>query len=104
MIRAFITIILPLLLPTFLYFLWVLALRRVAAGAAPTPEIPWLWLALIGIAAAAIVLLLVARYGGSAGLGHYVPPHAVDGKIVPGHLEPGHLEPDTRDPAVPAHP
>ncbi len=91
MIRAFLTIVLPLLLPTALYLLWAFAMRR--AEAAGLVEIlrglPWLWLGAAGIALLAGVLMLVALgFGRSADTAHYVPPRTVDGKIVPGHVEP----------------
>ena len=95
MIRAFFTIILPLLLPTILYFLWILAMRRAqAAGAAQIlQQMPWPWLAVAGIVLAGAVVVLVAMRMGSEGSGLYVPPHIVNGKIVPGHIEPGPVEP-----------
>lgn len=95
MIRVFVTIILPLLLPTILYVLWVIAMRRAetAGVAALLQELPWPWLAAAGLLLVAGVLVLVSMYMGSAGRGVYVPPRAVDGRIVPGHIEP----------AAPAH-
>ena len=77
MIRAFFTIILPLLLPTILYFLWILAMRRAqAAGAAQIlQQMPWPWLAVAGIVLAGAVVVLVAMRMGSEGSGEYVPPH-----------------------------
>lgn len=95
MIRALVTIILPLLLPTLLYVLWVIAMRRAetAGVAALLQEMPWPWLAAAGLLLVAGVLVLVSMYMGSGGRGEYVPPRAVDGLIVPGHIEP----------AAPAH-
>jgi phosphoglycerol transferase MdoB-like AlkP superfamily enzyme len=91
MIRAFLTIILPLLLPTALYLLWAMTMRR--AEAAGVVEIlrglPWLWLGVAGLALLAGVLVLVALgFGRSADTARYVPPRTVNGKIVPGHIEP----------------
>jgi hypothetical protein len=92
MIRAFLTVILPLLLPTALYLLWVVAMRR--AEAAGVGELlrgfPWIWLVAAGVALLAAVLVMVAfGFGRSADTAHYVPPRTVDGHIVPGHVEPG---------------
>jgi hypothetical protein len=92
MIRAFLTVFLPLLLPTALYLLWVVAMRRAeAAGMGELLRgLPWIWLGAAGTALLAGVLVLVALgFGRSADTGHYVPPHTVDGRVVPGHVEPG---------------
>jgi len=92
MSRAFLTVILPLLLPTALYLVWALAMRRAQAGEIGVllRELPWPWLAGAGVALLAGVLVLVAfGFGRSADTAHYVPPRTVDGKIVPGHVEPG---------------
>jgi hypothetical protein len=92
MIRAFLTIILPLLLPTALYLLWAIAMRgaQAAGVTGALRELPWPWLAAAGVALLVVVLILVAvGLGRSADTAHYVPPRNVDGKIVPGHIEPG---------------
>ncbi|HLJ21354.1 MAG TPA: DUF6111 family protein [Stellaceae bacterium] len=92
MIRVFLTVILPLLLPTALYLLWAVTMRRAgAAGLAETlRSLPWPWLGAAGIALLVGVLVLLAfGFGRSADTAHYVPPHTIDGKIVPGHVEPG---------------
>jgi uncharacterized protein DUF6111 len=91
MIRAFLTVVLPLLLPTALYLLWVIAMRRAGpVGAVDLLRgLPWIWLSAAGIALLVAVLILVAfGFGRSADTAHYVPPRTVDGKIVPGHIEP----------------
>jgi Family of unknown function (DUF6111) len=92
MSRAFLTIVLPLLLPTALYLLWAFTMRRAQAGEIGDVlrELPWLWLGAAGVVLLVGVLTLVAlRFGQSADSAHYVPPHTVDGKIVPGHIDPG---------------
>ncbi|HKX09416.1 MAG TPA: DUF6111 family protein [Stellaceae bacterium] len=92
MSRAFLTVILPLLLPTALYLLWALAMRRAQAMEIGDllRGLPWLWLAAAGVALLAGVLVMVAfGFGRSADTAHYVPPRNIDGKIVPGHVEPG---------------
>lgn len=92
MSRAFLTVILPLLLPTALYLLWALAMRRAQAVEIGDllRSLPWPWLAAAGVALVMAVLILVAfGFGRSADTAHYVPPRTVDGKIVPGHIEPG---------------
>ena len=92
MIRAFLTIVLPLLLPTALYLLWAIAMRgALAAGiTGALRDLPWPWLAAAGVVLLICVLALVALgFGRSADTAHYVPPRTIDGKIVPGHIEPG---------------
>jgi len=91
MIRVFLTVILPLLLPTALYLLWATATRRAGpAGAVDLLRgLPWIRLGAAGIVLLVGVLVLVAfGFGRSADTAHYVPPRTVDGKIVPGHIEP----------------
>jgi len=67
MLRVVLTIVLPLLLPTALYLLWV-------AGA--------------GAILLAIVLLVVTVHFGASQEGVYVPPRWQGDQIVPGHIEP----------------
>ena len=90
MIRVLLTIILPLLLPTALYLLWVLVMRRaeLTMGAQLLRDIPVIWLAAAGLGLVAIVLVLVSLGFGGGATGVYVPPTTVDGKIVPGHVVP----------------
>jgi len=90
MIRALLTIILPLLLPTGLYLLWAIAMRRAAAAGIGDVlrGLPWPWLGAVGVVLLAGVLALLSLGFGSGERGIYVAPHAVDGKIIPGHIEP----------------
>ena len=92
MSRAFLTIVLPLLLPTALYLLWAFSVRRAQVGEIGDflRQLPWLRLSAAGVVLLVGVLTLVAlRFGQSADSAHYVPPRTVDGKIVPGHIDPG---------------
>jgi hypothetical protein len=87
--RVLLTIVLPLLLPTALYLVWVTVLRRPHRnGAAAWTTWPWVWLAGAGIALLAIVLFVVTVHFGAPQEGVYVPPHLQNGHIVPGHIEP----------------
>jgi hypothetical protein len=91
MIRVFLTVIVPLLLPTALYLLWAIAMRRAeAAGMVDVLRgLPWIWLGAAGFALLAGVLIMAALgLGRSADTAHYVPPRTVGGQIVPGHVEP----------------
>jgi hypothetical protein len=89
MLRVFLTIVLPLLLPTALYLLWIGVLGSSQNGAAVSwGTVPWIWLAGAGAVLLAIVLFLVTVQFGSPQEGVYVPPRWQDNQIVPGHIEP----------------
>ena len=89
MIRILLTIVIPLLLPTLLYLLWLVAARR-ALPAAPGPwrALPWPWLLGVGLVLAAAMLYLIGTRIGGSPQGVYVPPQYIDGRVVPGHVEP----------------
>ena len=90
MLRVFLTIVLPLALPTALYVGWLVTAQRVQrTGAVPWAEVPWVWLAGAGAALLVLVLLVVNLHFGTSETGTYVPPRWEDGRIVPGHIEPG---------------
>lgn len=82
MIRILLTYLVPLLLPTALYLLWV----RFALARGRTPEIPVVWLVAAGVILAAITAFALSLSGGSPG-GLYQPPHVANGKVVPGHFD-----------------
>lgn len=86
--RVFLTIVVPLLLPTALYVLWRLALGRGV-------NVPswWIWLLVSGLALTSLTLILLSIDFGKPREGTYVPPHVSDGTVVPGRVEPGHAPP-----------
>jgi hypothetical protein len=86
MLRVLLTI-LPLLLPTALYLLWVTTLRPARNDAIFWRALPWIWLAGAGVALLAIVLFVVTVHFGTPQEGNYVPPRWENGHIVPGHME-----------------
>ena len=89
MLRVFLTVVLPLLLPTGLYLLWVGTFGAEHGGnAARRTAVPWIWLAGAGVVLLAIVLLVVTVRFGSPQEGVYVPPRWEGDRIVPGHMEP----------------
>jgi hypothetical protein len=89
MLRVFLTIALPLLLPTVIYLLWVGTLGATQEGAGiPWTALPWIWLAGAGVALLAIVLFVVTVHFGSPQEGVYVPPRWEGDRIIPGHIEP----------------
>lgn len=90
MIRILLTVLLPLALPSTLYFLWFANERR-RAIAAGTPEtmprlgdVPWFVLTSAGVVIAAIVLVASSIYSGDEPGAIYVPPHVEGGQVVPG--------------------
>ena len=91
MTRIFLTIVLPLLLPTALYMVWAASLGRaeLAGAVGPWRSLPWTWLLVAGAVLVAIVLVVVVQFSG-AREGSYVPPHLENGSVVPGHVEPEH--------------
>jgi hypothetical protein len=103
MLRVFFTIVLPLVLPTALYLLWLRIAHWLPGGPpeGPTPgsqqgewvqwaTLPWVWLAAAGALLLVIMLFVVTVHFGTATPGTYVPPRWENGRIVPGHIEPAH--------------
>ena len=91
--RILLQYLLPIVLPTVVYFAWLTAERRRAeraeAGKAPHwRDAPWLWLVGSGVALALVIAFASAFFGGADTAGRYVPPRVEDGRIVPGHVEP----------------
>jgi hypothetical protein len=89
MLRVFLTIVLPLLVPTAIYLLWVGIVGTMQEGSTISwAAVPWIWLAGAGVALLVFVLLVVTVHFGAPQEGVYVPPRVEDGQIVPGHIEP----------------
>ena len=89
MLRVLLTIVLPLVLPTALYLLWVRTTQwEEGGGAMRWRALPWLWLAGAGALLLAVVLFVVTVHFGTSTPGTYVPPRWEGGRIVPGHVEP----------------
>lgn len=103
MVRILISYVIPLLLPTVMYFLWVAWVRRkIMASHSPadsevTPEevaafeirTPWFRLILAGAVLVLVTLVLGVFLGPKNPPDSvYQPPRIVDGKIVPGEYVP----------------
>jgi H+/gluconate symporter-like permease len=87
-VRAFLSIVLPLALPTALYVVYMTLSRRRpgAAGAAAQPmEMPWSWLIIAG-GILAIVTFLALYFFEDVGRGQYHPAQVIDGEIKPGYF------------------
>ena len=81
--RVFLTIIVPLLLPTALYVAW----RGLVGKQINIPAV-WIWLAVSGLGLASLMLVLVSVDFGAPKDGQYIPPHVNgSGIVVPGHIE-----------------
>jgi hypothetical protein len=91
--RIAVQFVLPIVLPTVLYLLWLAAERRrierVGVGDKPHwQDAPWIWLVALGVLFAGLISVASAVFGGAEVKGTYVPPRVIDGNIVPGHVEP----------------
>jgi hypothetical protein len=88
--RVFLTIVLPLLVPTALYVGWLYFLKWSTQGAETLrwQELPWLWLGTAGVVLLAVVLFVVTVHFGKPETGRWVPPRYEDGRVVPGYMEP----------------
>lgn len=91
--RRLLTILIPLLLPTLLYFgyLWFARNRgATAAGGSQSPrDIPWLWLGVAGLLLLAVTLVASSLFGGAAPGSRYHPPQLIDGQVQPGGFSNG---------------
>ena len=97
MLRVFFTIVLPLVLPTALYLLWMRLAHWSPRGSEEGSErgeavrwstLPWVWLAAAGALLLALMLFIVTVHFGRPQPGTYEPPRMENGRIVPGHIEP----------------
>jgi hypothetical protein len=87
--REILTLVVPLVLPTLVYLLWLRAARwSETGGTVAWRRLPWVWLALTGVALTAVVLFVVTVGFGTALPGIYVPPRVQNGQIVPAHIVP----------------
>jgi len=106
MVRILVSYVLPLLLPTAMYFLWAAWVRRrieaehaqnAAAGAEITAEeveryeirTPWFRLILAGVGLMTVGLMIGVLFSPKNPPDSvYQPPREVDGQIVPGQYVP----------------
>ena len=82
--RLVLTILLPLLLPSIVYFLYASLARNGVAALAESA--PWFWLIAAGLLLAILALVLLAALGGAAPGSVYHPPREVNGHIEPGYF------------------
>ncbi len=92
MLRAFLLIVLPVILPFVVYAIYVVLARRKASLAAQGrlpgwQDAPWGKM----VIAAGLLLaatLLTVRFLDPVTTGDYHPPRLIDGRIEPGYSEP----------------
>ncbi len=91
MIRIFLLYILPILLPSLMYFCWVAFVSKKKEGPdkqALVREGPWFRLIFAGLGLMIIGLVITAVTGGMSPEGEYQAPYNKDGEIVPGRMVP----------------
>ncbi len=92
MIRVFFLYILPIALPSALYFCWIAYIHKFKEGGQDKAQMisqgPWFRLVLAGLVLMTIGLITAAITGGMSPQGTYQAPYAKEGKIVPGQMVP----------------
>ena len=89
MLRVILTIVVPLILPTAVYVLWMRTVHWDGPGAAVRwRALPWIWLVGAGAVLLALVLFVVTVHFGTSQPGIYIPPRYEGGRLVPSHIEP----------------
>ncbi len=90
MVRILFSVIVPIALPTALYFIyaWFVARRARAAGVeVDKVDVPWSWLGIAGAVLLLLSLMIEFFYGGYRPGGEYTPAHMEGGKLVPGQTK-----------------
>jgi len=88
-VRAFLAILIPLLLPTVLYILYARFGRRDAAsvgGETVPADMPWSWLLLSGGLLVLVTFFAIYLFEDRGG-GGYHPAQIIDGEIKPGYFD-----------------
>lgn len=87
MTRIALTIVVPLLVPSLLYLLWMCATGRWVVGGG-LAALPWPWLLASGVILTALTLIAVSVHYGNSPQSAYVPPRIEGDRVVPGHVVP----------------
>tara|TARA_B100000674_G_C37562055_1_gene787803 strand:- start:212 stop:481 length:270 start_codon:yes stop_codon:yes gene_type:complete len=85
MFRIFLIYILPIILPSLLFFCWAKFIKKNDEVARTGP---WFQLLLFGLSLMALGLVITAITGGMSPDGDYRAPYSLDGKIIPGQMIP----------------
>lgn len=86
--RLILQIVIPLVLPTIVYILWVKYQLKQNPNANIRVKKPWFWLISTGCVLTITVMLFFGLSQGKDPDGTYQPPVYKDGKIIPGHMVP----------------
>ena len=85
MTRVFFMYIVPIILPSILFFCWATFIRKDKLLARTGP---WLRLIIAGLSLMVVGLIVTSIIGGTAPGGRYQAPYLIDGKIIPGQMVP----------------
>ncbi len=83
--RLALTVLLPLLLPSAIYFTYVALARE---GPRDGQAAPWFWLAASGLLLSVAAFIVLSNLEGAEPGSVYHPPREVDGRIEPGFFGP----------------
>lgn len=90
MIKNFLTFVVPFVLPTIAYILWVY-FRQEREDATvqgrrlpPWRDYPWTWLVTLGAVLTVVAVVLIGSLGGAGTKAEYHPARYEDGKLIPG--------------------
>lgn len=87
MTRTLLQILLPLVLPTVVFFLWTWLFRsQSASGASHLQDTPWFWLIVIGFVLMASGLTATALLQGGEAGSRIIQPRYEDGRVVPAEI------------------
>ena len=83
--RQFLIFVVPLVLPTLLYYFYMVA--RQGHRETMSQDLPWSWLGAAGGLLLVVTLAASAVMDRHAPGAKYIRPTVVDGVVVPGHFE-----------------
>lgn len=85
MTRVFFMYIIPIILPSILFFFWAKFIQKDAVLARTTP---WFSLLIAGLTLMVLGLAITAITSGTAPGGKYNAPYLKNGEIIPGQMMP----------------
>ncbi len=88
MSRVLLQILLPLLLPTVIFFLWAWLAPRLGIDSRSNvlQDTPWFWLIIAGVLLMGVGLSVTALTQGAAPGSQIIPPRLEDGRVVPAEV------------------
>ena len=92
MIKKFLTFVVPFIIPTIAYIIWVY-FRQEREDAAiqgrrlpPWQDYPWTWLVTLGAVLTVVTVVVFGTLDGAGTDAEYRPARYEDGKLVPGEF------------------